>query len=311
MAKGSKRKEQPRRRWPWILLLLVSIGFFFFGCVSLLISTSKIPLGNVASIPIKGIILMDGTTTQLGDRVASSSEIVDFIKQAEDNDLIQAIILDINSPGGTAVASMEIAEAVKNADKPVIAVVREIGTSGAYWVASAADLIIARDLSITGSIGVIGSYIEFAGLLTRFNMTYRRLVAGDRKDMGSPYRELLPEEESFIQQKLDFMHDVFISHVAQNRNMSIADIKYLADGSIYLGAEAIDLGLIDRIGGYDDAVVYIEESLNITADISEYKHVPSFIEALAGLMSENSYLVGRGIGDSVKTERYNRLEVFT
>jgi len=306
-----KKPNKKHRRWGWmILLLVISIGFFFVGCVSFLISTAKLPLGNVASIPIKGIILMDGTQTTFGEKVAAASEIVDFIKEAEDNDLVKAIILDINSPGGSAVASMEIAEAVKKAEKPVVVVIREIGTSGAYWVASAADMVMARDLSITGSIGVIGSYIELAGLLHRFNLTYRRLIAGERKDLGTPYRELQPDEEQIIQEKLDFMHDVFITHVAENRNLSFEHVKQLADGSIYLGAEAIELGLIDRIGSYDDGVAYIEELLNITVEISEYKHVPSLLEALAGVFSENSYYIGRGVGDSLKTRSNQGLQVF-
>jgi len=310
MARKNPKKKH--RGWGWmILLLVISIGFFFVGCVSFLISTAKLPLGNVASIPIKGIILMDGTQTTFGEKVAAASEIVDFIKQAEDNDLVKAIILDINSPGGSAVASMEIAEAVKKAEKPVVVVIREIGTSGAYWVASAADMVIARDLSITGSIGVIGSYIELAGLLHRFNLTYRRLIAGERKDLGTPYRELQPDEEKIIQGKLDFMHKVFITHVAENRNLSFEHVKALADGSIYLGAEAIELGLIDRIGSYDDGVAYIEDLLNITVEISEYKHVPSLLEALTGVFSENSYYIGRGVGDSLKTRSNQGLQMFT
>jgi len=281
--KAVKKVEVPKRRWGWIVLIIaISFGFLFIGCVSLL-SSVDIKLGNVASIPIKGVILMDGTKTQFGTNIASATEIIAFIDEANENDFVEAIILDINSPGGSAVASMELAEAIRESEKPVVAVIREIGTSGAYWAASAADIIVARDLSITGSIGVIGSYIEYAGLMRRFNLTYRRLVAGDRKDLGSPYRELLPDEQAVLQHKINYMHEVFITHVAFNRNLSVEEVRELADGFIFLGAEAIDNGLIDVIGGYDDAVELLEESLNITADISEYEHEPTFIEALSGL----------------------------
>lgn len=309
-VKESIKVETPKRRRGWIVLIIaISFGFLFIGCVSFLTSVDT-KSGNVASIPIKGIILMDGTRTQFGESIASATEIIAFIDEANENEAVEAIILDINSPGGSAVASMELAEAVRESEKPVIAVIREIGTSGAYWVASAADVIVARDLSVTGSIGVIASYIEYAGLMKRFNLTYRRLVAGERKDLGSPYRELLPDEELVLQKKLDYMHEVFIAHVAFNRNLSVEEVRELADGFIFLGAEAIDNGLIDVIGGYDDAIELLEESLNITADISEYKHVPTFIEALSGLFSENSYFVGRGIGDSFKTKAIESFEVF-
>jgi len=311
MAKrGSEKKvkEKPRR-WLKILLIFILIAFLFVGCVTFF--SLEIKIGNVASIPIEGVILMDGTKTSFGDRIASAKEIVGFINEAEENEFVEAIILDINSPGGTAVASYEIAEAIKGTTKPVVAVIREIGTSGAYWAASAADVIYARDLSITGSIGVIGSYIEYAGLMQRFNVTHRRLVAGERKDIGTPYRELLPSEQAALQAKLDYMHGVFIAQVAQNRNLSVEKVKEFADGFFYLGAEAIEMELIDVIGGYDDAVEFIEDTLNITAEIDEYEHVPTLIEALAGVFSEQSYYVGRGMGDSFKVRTIDMFEFLT
>lgn len=310
MAKKRRiKKEEKRKPWGWItLILLISVGFLFISCVNFLVGDTSI--GNVASIPIEGVILMDGTKTSLGEAVASAKDIVGFIEEADADDSIEAIILDINSPGGSAVASMEIAEAVKKAEKPVIAVIREIGASGAYWIASAADTIYARDLSITGSIGVIASYIEFAGLLERYNMTYRRLVAGERKDIGNPFRELKDYEADLMQQKLDYMHEVFIAHVAANRGLAVEDVRVLADGFIYLGVEAKENGLIDEIGSYADAVAAIEADLNITVEIEEYEKDLSFIEALASLFSQQSYNVGIGIGDSFKASRVNKLQVF-
>jgi len=302
-------KKEKKRRWPWIVGILLFIVLLFFGCVSLLVE--DLDFGNVASIPIRGVILMDGTKTTFGDEIASATEITKFIKKAEENELIEAIILDINSPGGSAVASMEIADAVKRANKPVIAVIREVGASGAYWVASAADVIFARELSITGSIGVMGSYVEYAGLLERFNMTYRRLVAGESKDIGTPYRELQPHEQAKLQKLIDRMHGYFIAHIAENRGLTIEHVQSLADGFVFLGDEAVDNRLIDRIGSYDDAIKHIEYDLNITADIVEYKHKPTFLEALSTVFWDQSYSVGRGIGDSFKTVRHNTIEVFT
>ena len=107
--------------------------------------------------------------------------------------------MEINSPGGSAVASDEIATAVKNAKKPVISLIREVGASGGYWVASASDYIIANRMSITGSIGVISSYLEFSGLMEKYGVGYERLVAGENKDLLTPYKKLEADQKALVQ----------------------------------------------------------------------------------------------------------------
>ena len=167
------------------ILIIVSL-FILSWLVSSFFTNES--FGNVAHIKISGIIMPDaGSFFNPG---AGSSDIVNFIQQANADSSIKAILLEIDSPGGSPVASAEIAEAVRNSNKTVVAWIRDSGTSGAYWAASAAYKIVAHPLSITGSIGVIGSYLDYAGLLERFNVTYERLVSGQYKDIGSPYKEL-------------------------------------------------------------------------------------------------------------------------
>lgn len=279
-----------------ILIVLFIISWFIANIFSFLIQTES--FGNVALIPIKGVITVEGDSSSFSaSSGASSTEIVRFIKKADKDTSIKAIIFDINSPGGSAVASKEIMTAIKNTEKPTYAVIREVGASGGYWTASAADMIIADELSITGSIGVIASYVEFKGLLDRYNITYQRLTAGKYKDLGDPFKELEPDERMILLDKINKIHEYFIKSVAENRDMDIDKVRELATGEFYLGSEALESGLIDKIGNMDTAKDDIQKELNITKiELAEYRMPKSFLESLAGVFSDNFFMIGKGIG---------------
>ncbi len=296
----SMSQQTPRRPWLIIvavLALLTAFSFGVVGCVALLVTDDEISGGNVAVIPIKGIIVVDGDSSIFGSTgYAISEDIVKAIKKAEDNVMIQGIILDINSPGGSPVASAEIARAVSEAKKPTVAVIREVGASGAYWVAASADYVIANEVSVTGSIGVFASYLQYGELLNRFNVTYERFVAGEHKDMGSPYRKMTTEEKARYQHVLDIMYKVFVREVAKGRNLDADYIQGLATGEIYLGIEAIDLGLIDALGGRQEGYAYLENQLGIEVLPIEYDTKKGFIEMLVGAIDRSAFHVGTGIG---------------
>ena len=133
--------------------------------------------GNVAVIEIKGPIMSESSSGFFAEQVASADEITRLIEKANEDARIKAVIFEINSPGGSAVASDEIAAEIKKLNKTSVAWIREIGTSGAYWIASSTDHIVANRMSITGSIGVISSYLGFSGILEDHNVTLNRLVS--------------------------------------------------------------------------------------------------------------------------------------
>jgi protease IV len=306
---------QPNFRWGYaifVLLFLMVFGFITAGIISLFVSGDFESLdGNVAIIPITGVIMGDDSDF-LFDEVTSSTEIVKLIRKADDNPKIKAIVLEINSPGGSAVASAEIADAVKKTNKTTVAWIREVGASGAYWVASAADYAVANRVSITGSIGVIASYLEFPGLLEEYNVTYRRLVAGKYKDIGTPLKEMTPEEEIIFQKNLDEIRDYFVEEVAKNRGLTERQVDSMANGLFYLGAEAKQLGLIDELGGKDEVIRYIEEKENIVAETVEYKKEKGFFDLFRSSMSESSYFVGKGIGNSLfKRDAVSDIRIIT
>ncbi|MBI2208062.1 signal peptide peptidase SppA [Candidatus Woesearchaeota archaeon] len=278
----------------WLIVLSFAIAFL----ISLFIEDDFESLdGNVAVIEITGPIVTsdDG---YLFEDVASSDEIIKLIRKADKNDGIKAIVFEINSPGGSAVASDEIAAEIKKVNKTTVALVREIGTSGAYWIASSTDHIVANRMSITGSIGVIASYLGFEGFLEEHNVTYERLVSGKFKDLGSPFKELTPEERALFEKSLDTINDYFIDEVAKNRNLNRKEVERLATGQFYLGVDALNLGLVDELGSKDEAKSYVEKQIGQEADFVKYKTQKGFLGSLSDIADEASFFVGRGIGSA-------------
>ncbi len=298
---------KPRKsRW-WqavkIILGLIILSFVLSVIVSMFIEDDFDGLdGNVAVIEITGTILADEDIDFLFEDVTSSDDIRGLIRKADRNDGIKAIVFRINSPGGSAVASEEIANEIKKTNKTTVAWIREIGTSGAYWIASSADHVIANRMSITGSIGVIASYLGFAGFLEGHNVTYERLVSGNLKDIGSPFKEMTQEERVLFQKSLDSIHDYFVEEVAKNRNLKKKDVEKIATGQFFIGAEAKELGLVDELGGREEVIAYLEEKIGEEADFTSYETEKGFFESLGKIFNENAFYVGKGIGNSLFTK---------
>ena len=213
-----------------LLLFILSFGISLFFSEDLTINK-----GNVLVIPIKGIILADDTGG-FGPDIASSSEIVADIEDAGENDDIIAVVFEINSPGGSAVASDEIGQAIKKLNKTTVSYIREVGASGGYWIASSTDRVYANRMSITGSIGVIASYLQFSGFLEKHNIEYERLVSGKYKDIGSPFKDLSDVERLIFQKSLDAIYDEFVKEVAENRGLEVKVVEKLATGQIFVGS---------------------------------------------------------------------------
>ncbi len=292
-----KKKVLKKSRTSYFLLIVAIVLFTVFIIVPTIFSLfNGSKLGNTALIPVSGVITGSGGKV-LGASTISSQSIVDFIEKADENPAIKVIVLEINSPGGSAVASDEIGQAVKNAEKPVLSYIREVGASGGYWVASATDQIFANRMTITGSIGVISSYLEFSGLMEEYGVGYERLVSGKNKDMGTPFKKLTPEEREVMQKKIDLIHDFFIEEVANNRGLSIEKVRDLATGEIFLGVEAKQLGLVDQLGDMDTVSEYIKKQYHLEEVVySRYESKPGLFDLLTGVLTDLSFNFGQGIG---------------
>ncbi len=290
----------------WYAIMIVAILWLVSFSLSNLLDFEKKGMGNkIVIIPIKGLLTSDGEALTFLERdTTSSNTIVNFIQQAERDQSVKAIILEINSPGGTVMGSKEIADAVKKTKKPTVAVIREVGASGGYWVASAADKIIADPLSVTGSIGVTSSYLEFTGLMEKYGVTYEELATGKYKESGSPFKELTPEERARIQKQLEKIQSYFIEEVRKNRNLDKKTIAEIKEAGVYLGEEAYQLGMIDQLGGMDIGINLTKEMANITeGKIVRYEEKKGLFDMLGMLSAESFYYMGRGIGAEITSKQ--------
>ena len=295
--KGGVQHRSTLKTVLWTILIVFVVVFIFVPLLFSFFHSSK--FGNIARIPIQGVITGDGASS-LAQESVSSQTIVQFIHEADENSNVKVILLEINSPGGSAVASDEIASALKQTQKPVVALIREVGASGGYWIASAADHIIANRMSITGSIGVISSYLELSQLMEKYGVHYEQLMAGEYKDLGTPFRELKPDERNLLQAKLDTIHQFFIEEVAMNRNLSVAKVQRIATGEFYLGIEAQKLGLVDELGNQQTAEDYIKRTYNIeTIDYVDYQEQHGLLDVLSHVTATWFFHIGQGIGSSM------------
>lgn len=281
-----------------IILITIAMLWLTSYFISFMIGDEKIVSNGIAIIPIKGAILPEDSDDIFGVSGMGSDTIINNLKKAKDNEGIKAIVLEINSPGGTVVASKEVAEYIselKN-EKPVVAWIREMGASGAYWIASSSSLIVADEMSITGSVGVISSYLEFSDLMEKYGVKYERLVAGELKDTGSPYKELNDAERRLMEIKLNKIHDLFLKEVADNRKLNQNQINEIRSGFFYLGVEAKEIGLVDELGGRELAIKRAKELGKIKdGKVVEYKNEKSLLELVQGFTNKAFYNLGRGM----------------
>ena len=226
--------------------------------------------GNVAVIEITGEIVTtytpyfdeNGNLLEEGPQTVST-DVVTAIQKAVSDPSIVAIILSIDSPGGSPVGAEEIEKALREAGKPTVALIRGQGLSAAYWVATGADIIFASALSDVGSIGVTASYLDNAEQNEREGFTYNSISSGKYKDTGDPNKSLSEEERDLIMRDINRIHEIFVKKVAENRKQDISVIETLADGSSLLGEEALSDGLIDEIGGMKEVLAYLSQKNNL------------------------------------------------
>jgi len=218
---------------------------------------------NTQGIIVHGFLdTYDSGSDMFDESVITTSEDTEYyINQANFDPDIKAIMIEIDSGGGAPVAGEEIAEAISRAHKPTVALIRQTGASAAYWAASAADYIFASKNSDIGSIGVTMSYIDNTIQNQRDGLSYVQLSSGRFKDMGDPDKVMTYEEKNLLMRDLKIIHNNFIEAVAKNRGLQIEEVQKIADGSSVLGERALELGLIDEIGGIYDVKEYLKEKI--------------------------------------------------
>ena len=174
---------------------------------------------------------------------------------------------------------------------------RENAASGAYWIASSTDHIVADPATTTGSIGVTGSYLQFSGLLDDYNITYERFVSGEYKDTGTPFKEVSDKERDLLQRKINLLNDMFIDHIATSRNLSTIYVRDNADGQIFLGVEALNKRLVDSLGGKEEAISIAAEMAGMEDyQVTKYERPSSFFNSLIYGKNNNELLSQTSFG---------------
>ncbi|WP_052332176.1 signal peptide peptidase SppA [Methanobrevibacter arboriphilus] len=231
-----------------------------FGIIAIVIAILMfIPLiamvtgpSTVAVIPVVGEIGYGASSENV--TIANPDVFSQMMDEANNDPNIGAIVLDINSPGGSPVAGEEMLEKVNSSQKPVVARISDTGASAAYMVASGADEIVASPSSWVGSIGVILTLSDLSEYYKKHGVDIYSITGGKYKDMGADYRNLTTDEKNMLQTMVDEQYNSFIKIVAENRNLTVDYVKKIAEGKPYTGQQALNNSLIDRLGGKDYAI---------------------------------------------------------
>jgi protease IV len=246
---------------------------------------------------ISGFLSEEGSSPTLvigapPPRVPLLVRIREELKKAEEDPSIKALIVRINSTGGTVTASdimfKEIDLFKKKTHIPVIAVMMDVAASGGYYVALAGDTIVAHPTSVTGSIGVIMLSLNAEGLLQKLGVTTSAFKSGERKDMGSPFRALTDDERKIFQDLIDGLHSQFLSRLVESRKLPVDVARKIADGRVYTAQQALELKLIDQIGYMDDVLNFAKKKIGVDEARVVVYHRPADYRATYYARAESS-----------------------
>lgn len=238
--------------------LLIVFGFFLALVAGVVLALVAVSLWRGESALPRGERL---GVVELKGFISDARPTVDALRSLAADGEIKAVVLRVESPGGVIAPSQEIRdEVLRTADKkPVVVSMGALAASGGYYVSAPATRIVANPGTATGSIGVLIQFKEVHALFDRWGLRTRVVKSGSLKDAGSPFREMSDEEEAVFQTLIDDLFDQFVEAVAEGRGLSAEAVRSLADGRLYSGRQALELGLVDRLGGFWDAVALAGE----------------------------------------------------
>ena len=294
-----------RKTWYWVIglvlvLLLVCGGFVGMG---LLVASSfgtdgrsdGLAFGDaVAVVRVEGIILSGDAPPASpfsGDTGGAYSQVViDHLKKANEDSKVKAVVLFVDSPGGSVFASDEIYLQINEMEKPIVAAMGSLAASGGYYVSAPTDEIWASPHSLTCSIGVISQFLNFEGFADEYGITAVTIKSGQFKDTGNPFREFTSEDEALWQAIIDEAYDAFVQIVAEGRGMDESAVRAVADGRVCTGKQALEMGLVDNLGYLPEVIDRAAELGGIEGEprIIEYRGPSGFFEALGATFNRPS-----------------------
>ena len=221
---------------------------------------------KIAVIDVEGVILNSNQPSLLNPGENPVVALLEQLDEAREDPRVKAVVLRINSPGGSVTAS-ELMHAellrFRETGKPVIAMLLDVAASGGYYIACAADEIVAARSTVTGSIGVIMQTFDATGPMQRIGLRADAIKRGDQKGAGSPFESMTPEQRAVFQQIILELYDQFVEVVAVGRELEEASVRALADGRVYTAGQALECGLIDHIGTMPQAIALAKERAGV------------------------------------------------
>lgn len=258
------------------LLILLSLG-----AVAMKGGTKKPSQSDkIAVIYVEGVIVGGHGQNGLFGEQGGTDQVIRQLHEARDDESVKAVILRVNSPGGSAAASQEVGVEIKKLrakGKIVVTSMGDVAASGGYWLAACTDKIYANSTTMTGSIGVYVPYANWEELYKKIGIYQEKIKSGPHKDILSPERTMTEDERAIVQVMVDDIYNEFVNVVAEGRKMDKEQVRKLADGRIYTGNQAKQLGLVDELGNLYDAIDGTAKLAGISGkpEIKEYgKHSP-------------------------------------
>jgi len=290
-----------KKTLPWIavilILLLVGCGVLFYAVNSLDggVQTASVQGDAVALVRIEGTILPgegDGSNPFNTVSGAFSTPIIENLKKANEDEQVKAVVLVVDTPGGSVYASDEIALQIEEMDKPVLSAMGSMAASGGYYVSAPADEIWASPHTLTCSIGVIAQLINYDELAAEYGVEAITYKSGSFKDMGNPFRDPTEAEDIIWQALIDEAYDAFVKVVVDGRGMEDSAVRAIADGRICTGKQAVEMNLVDSLGYLPDVIARAGELASIEGEppTIEYRDEPSFLDLMLGAMNRPSLL---------------------
>ena len=299
--------QPPPRRDRAALAVVVFIfgGLFliFFAFLWLAYGAVRGESPRLASGPRIGVVDVKGPIG-MGRGSVESEPVLKLLKRyGEDSDM-KAVVVRIDSPGGAVGTSQEILDGLRRMaeDKVVVCAMGNLAASGGLLVAMGCDRIVAQPGTLTGSIGVISTFPNVNGLLKKIDVQMNTVTAGKLKDAGSPFREFSEADRSYWQELANRIHRQFIQAVAEGRDLPVEQVEKFADGRVFTGEQAVELGLVDELGGFQDAVDLAKELAEIRGEprlIFPPDERSRFLEELLGGMAQK---VAQAVAEAVRTE---------
>jgi len=245
---------------------------------------------KVAVIPVQGAIASADSSLGGAQPTVTPEGLADALAQAADDEGVRAVVLEVNSPGGGVTASDEMHQSIvdfkKNTDKPVVVSMGDTAASGGYYISTAADEIVANETTLTGSLGVIFQLNNFEELADKYGYKQVVIKSGEFKDIGNAFRQITPEEREIFQSLVDESYAEFVDVISSGRGIPEDRVREIADGRIYSGQRAKELGLVDSFGGLDEASEEARELANAgQATVVRYIQAPTFTDTLLSGLS--------------------------